>query len=100
MGRVHCRHQQFIRRETPLFIGNAVDTIKHGVDSGSLQYSKLIRDAGLIVGFSIVAGFMTFLTRQTIIVVSRKIEYDLRTTFLHTSKNFLSIIFRIRPPAI
>jgi len=76
---------------TPLFIGNAVDTIKHGVESGALQYSKLVRDAGLIVGFALVAGFMTFLTRQTIIVVSRKIEYDLRNDFLaHIQKLSLS----------
>lgn len=76
---------------TPLFIGNAVDTIKHGIDSGVLHYSKLLRDAGLIVGFAFVAGYMTFLTRQTIIVVSRKIEYDLRNDFLaHIQKLPLS----------
>ena len=66
----------------PLFIGNAVDTIKHGLETGELHHGRLLLDAGLIVGFSIVAGFMTFLTRQTIIVVSRKIEYDLRNDFL------------------
>ena len=76
---------------TPLFIGNAVDTIKHGIEAGVIQYSKLLRDAGLIVGFALVAGFMTFLTRQTIIVVSRKIEYDLRNDFLaHIQKLPLS----------
>ena len=76
---------------TPLFIGNAVDTIKHGIEAGVIQYSKLLRDAGLIVGFALVAGFMTFLTRQTIIVVPRKIKYDLRNDFLaHIQKLPLS----------
>ncbi|HTR82148.1 MAG TPA: ABC transporter ATP-binding protein [Bacteroidota bacterium] len=76
---------------TPLFIGNAVDTIKHGLVTGALAYGRLVTDAGLIVGFAIVAGFMTFLTRQTIIVVSRKIEFDLRNDFLsHIQKLPLS----------
>jgi len=66
----------------PLIIGNAVDTIKGGLETGKLRSGLLAEDAALIVGFSIVAGFMTFLTRQTIIVVSRKIEYDLRNDFL------------------
>ncbi len=35
-----------------------------------------------MVGFSLIAGFFTFLTRQTIIVVSRHVEYDLRNDFL------------------
>lgn len=75
----------------PLFIGNAVDLIKHGLESGVLQTGDLLMYAGLIVGFSLVAGFMTFLTRQTIIVVSRKIEYDLRNDFLsHIQKLSLS----------
>ena len=75
----------------PLFIGNAIDTIKHGLESGAVHYSDLLMDAGLIVGFSLVAGYMTFLTRQTIIVVSRKIEYDLRNDFLsHIQKLPLS----------
>ena len=75
----------------PLFIGNAIDLIKHGLESGVLQTGDLLMYAGLIVGFSVVAGFMTFLTRQTIIVVSRKIEYDLRNDFLsHIQKLSLS----------
>ncbi len=85
---------------TPLFIGNAVDTIKHGVESGVLQYSKLLRDAGLIVGFALVAGFMTFLTRQTIIVVSRKIGMTCATIFSLTYKSCRSAISRTRRPAI
>jgi ATP-binding cassette subfamily B protein len=36
----------------------------------------------MIVGLSLVAGTFTFLTRQTIIVVSRHVEYDMRNDFL------------------
>lgn len=67
---------------TPWFIGMAIDELKRGIERHSLQYSDLFWYAGLIVGFSAVAGAMLFLTRQTIIVVSRKIEYDLRNDFL------------------
>jgi ATP-binding cassette subfamily B multidrug efflux pump len=66
----------------PLFIGYAVDKIKAGIETHRIDASGLAMYAGLIVGFTLVAGFFTFLTRQTIIVVSRHIEYDLRNDFL------------------
>ena len=67
---------------TPYFIGKAVDTLKRGLDTHSLSHSDLLLYALLIVAFSLAAGVMTYLTRQTIIVVSRLIEYDLRNDFL------------------
>ncbi|MGE5314400.1 MAG: ABC transporter ATP-binding protein [Acidobacteriota bacterium] len=67
---------------TPFFIGRAIDTLKAGLDAHTLRYSDLLLYAGAIVGFSLVAGMMTYLTRQTIIVVSRLIEFDLRNDFL------------------
>ncbi|MFN0159373.1 MAG: ABC transporter ATP-binding protein [Bacteroidota bacterium] len=75
----------------PHFIGRAIDSLKAGIESGQLNESGLLYYALAIVGFSIVAGTFTFLTRQTIIVVSRKIEYDLRNDFLaHIQKLPLS----------
>ncbi len=67
---------------TPWYIGEAVDELKRGLESRSLAHTDLLYYALLIVGFYIVAGVMLFFTRQTIIVVSRKIEYDLRNDFL------------------
>ncbi len=76
---------------TPWFIGKAVDELKRGLESGSLQHTDLLWYAALVVGFAVIAGVMLFLTRQTIIVVSRKIEYDLRNDFLaHIQKLPLS----------
>jgi ATP-binding cassette subfamily B protein len=76
---------------TPWFIGEAVDELKRGLESRSLQQTDLLWYAGLVIGFSIVAGIMLFFTRQTIIVVSRKIEFDLRNDFLsHIQKLPLS----------
>ncbi len=66
----------------PLFLGYAVDKIKAGIETQQIDVTGLITYAGLIVGFIFVAGIFTFLTRQTIIVVSRHIEYDLRNDFL------------------
>jgi len=66
----------------PLVVGKAIDSFKEGLESGSMDTGGLLSYAAMIVGFSLVAGFFTFLTRQTIIVVSRHVEYDLRNDFL------------------
>ena len=75
----------------PRIIGGAVDALKTGLESHQLDAAMLAGYAGLVVGFSLAAGFFTFLTRQTIIVVSRHTEYDLRNDFLrHIQKLPLS----------
>lgn len=66
----------------PLFIGRAVDSLKEGLERGFLAGSDLLVYALLIVAFSLIAGMFTFLTRQTIIVVSRRVEFDLRNNLL------------------
>ena len=66
----------------PMFLGKAIDVLKTGIDSHSVVSADLLRWAVIIVAFSIVAGVFTFLTRQTIIVVSRHIEFDLRNDLL------------------
>ncbi|MBP1653555.1 MAG: ABC-type multidrug transport system component [Bacteroidetes bacterium] len=66
----------------PLVIGRAIDTLKTGLETRSLAAGDLLLYALLVVGLSLVAGVFTFLTRQTIIVMSRKIEFDLRNDFL------------------
>jgi ATP-binding cassette subfamily B protein len=61
----------------PLVISKAIDEIRNNIAFGILwQY------AALTVLFALVSGFFLFLTRQTIIVVSREIENDLRNDFL------------------
>ncbi len=66
----------------PLFLGYAVDELKRGIEQHIFVSTDLLKWAGLIVGFSLVAGIFTFLTRQTIIVVSRHIEFDMRNDLL------------------
>ena len=75
----------------PLLLGRAVDALKAGLEAHRLGGTDLLLYAGLVVVFSLVAGFFTFLTRQTIIVVSRHVEFDLRNAFLgHIQKLPLS----------
>lgn len=60
----------------PLLLKDAINSLQNNIDSGLLlQYGLMI------VGASLFAGVFRFLIRQTIIVVSREIEYDLRGDF-------------------
>jgi ATP-binding cassette subfamily B multidrug efflux pump len=75
----------------PLFIGKAVDSLKAELTAGHAIVTHLLFYALLVVGASLVAGIFMFLTRQTIIVVSRHVEFDLRNDFLsHLQKLSLS----------
>jgi ATP-binding cassette subfamily B protein len=66
----------------PYLIGKAIDDLKLKLVAGTSGTADFLVWALLIVGFSLVAGFFTFLTRQTIIVTSRHIEFDLRNNLL------------------
>ncbi len=66
----------------PYILGKAIDELKLTLATGRAQAMDFLSWAGLIVAFAMVAGFFTFLTRQTIIVVSRHIEFDLRNDLL------------------
>jgi ATP-binding cassette subfamily B protein len=66
----------------PLFVGRAIDALKAGLQTGVLDKGGVLTYALLVVGFSLIAGIFTFLTRQTIIVVSRHVEFDIRNDFL------------------
>ncbi len=58
------------------FVGKSVDQL---ADSGKLGFNKEILIYVLIyVGSSLATGFFTFMMRQTIIVASRRIEYELK----------------------
>ncbi len=75
----------------PKLVGNAIDKLKIGIDTKQIDSTGLLIYAGFVVGLSLAAGFLTFLTRQTIIVVSRHVEFDLRNNFLsHIQKLSLS----------
>ena len=60
----------------PLLLKDSINQLQTNTTS-----SVLLKYAGLIVGTSLIAGIFRYLIRQTIIVVSREIEYDLRGDF-------------------
>lgn len=58
------------------FVGKSVDEL---TKSGNLGFNqKVLIYVGIIVGCSLLTGFFTFMMRQTIIVASRRIEYELK----------------------
>lgn len=81
----------------PMFLGKAVDELKYGIETHNYVTGDLLMWAGLIVGFALIAGIFTFLTRQTIIVVSRHIEYDLRNDFLSHLQKLSYSYFQNKP---
>jgi len=65
----------------PVKIGDSIDAIRRHLD-GAITYevlkSELWMNILLLLGAALLSGFFTFLMRQTIIVVSRYIEFDLK----------------------
>lgn len=58
------------------FVGKSVDAISQ---TEKLGFNKeVLMYVGIIVGSSLLTGFFTFMMRQTIIVASRRIEYELK----------------------
>lgn len=55
--------------------------------SKSFIQQELITDILLIIGTTIIAGFLTFLMRQTLIVMSRHIEFDLKNEVFRQYEN-------------
>jgi ATP-binding cassette, subfamily B, multidrug efflux pump len=61
---------------TPLVLRSAIDSLKQNVTSGDL-----VKYAIMIVGFTLLSGAFRYIMRQTLIVASRRIEYDFRNDF-------------------
>lgn len=66
---------------TPELIGKSFKAIdeysKNGLTKAAIQ-QELVTNILLIVGTTLIAGFLTFLMRQTLIVMSRHVEFDLK----------------------
>ena len=64
------------------YLGETVDLIKEVLSDEKVERERLLKtlalNGGLIVGASITAGVFRFFMRQTIIVTSREIEYELK----------------------
>ncbi len=67
---------------TPRFVGDSLTLIENYISNNSAGISNLREilfiNISIIIGASILSGFFTFLMRQTIINVSRYIEFDIK----------------------
>lgn len=81
---------------TPQLVGDSINIIEQYINgeitSESVVRNELLMDIGLILGATLIAAFLTFLMRQTFIVVSRHIEYDLKNEVYRQYQN-LSLNF-------
>jgi len=67
------------------FVGKSVDEIS---SNGALGFNRqVLIYVGIIVGSSLATGFFTFMMRQTIIVASRRIEYELKNKIYQHYQN-------------
>lgn len=66
----------------PLIIKDSLNDLQKGIAE-----AKLVEYALLIVGSTLISGVFRFMIRQTIIVISRKIEYDVRQDFWEHIQN-------------
>ena len=64
----------------PVFVGESMNFLsgKNRLSEGESLFWIVLGLAGLIILFNIIKGFFLFLTRQTLIVMSRYIEFDLK----------------------
>src|SRR5699024_8740195 len=80
----------------PRFVGNATDLITQYIQgdiAGKSTFNdQLLHNILLIFGAALIAAFFTFLMRQTFIMVSRSIEYDLKNEVYEQYQN-LSLNF-------
>ena len=73
---------------TPEYIGNSINTIQDFAKSNpEFARKELLNNILIILATTIIAGLLTFLMRQTLIVMSRHIEFDLKNeVFKHYEK--------------
>jgi ATP-binding cassette subfamily B protein len=76
---------------TPELIGNSIKVIEDYIKSSQkdvafLKY-ELLKNILYILATTIIAGFFTFLMRQTLIVMSRYVEFDLKNEIFNHYQN-------------
>jgi ATP-binding cassette subfamily B protein len=78
------------------FVRKAFDTVLLSVEKGTQSSVKIrytiLKYGGLIVSFAVLKGVFMFFMRQTVIVMSRKIEFDLKNEIYQQYQN-LSMSF-------
>jgi ATP-binding cassette subfamily B multidrug efflux pump len=73
LGGVSTIFYNVVKVLIPLVIGHAIDDMHSGITE-----QKVLNHALRLVGLAVLSGLFLYLTRQVVIGVSRKIEFDLR----------------------
>lgn len=69
---------QFFTLYTPKLVGDSIKALESSkLDPESVR-SLLLENIIMVIVTTLIAGFLTFLMRQTLIVMSRHIEFDLK----------------------
>ncbi|MBV1923790.1 MAG: ABC transporter ATP-binding protein/permease [Flavobacteriaceae bacterium] len=75
----------------PQFIGDTINVVERYINKDitdlAIVKSDLLTNIMLIIGTTLLAAFFTFLMRQTFIVVSRYIEFDLKNEIFQQYEN-------------
>ena len=74
---------------TPQIVRRAIDYLKEDI-----QVKQLLIYAGGIIAVTLVLGVFRYLTRRTVIVVSRLIEYDMRNDLFAKLQSFSNIFYQ------
>jgi len=76
---------------TPKLISKSFKAIEDFAKQGSVDTAfiqkELVHNILLIIATTIIAGFLTFLMRQTLIVMSRHVEFDLKNEVFRQYEN-------------
>tara|TARA_R110002072_G_scaffold192412_2_gene349404 strand:+ start:4381 stop:6129 length:1749 start_codon:yes stop_codon:yes gene_type:complete len=80
LGAIFIIGSNWFRVEMPNYFGKIVDELKswNSVDSGESLLIYALRAGGYFMLLSLLSAVFLFMTRQTIIIMSRLIEYDLK----------------------
>ena len=83
---------------TPKLISKSFESIerysKSNVIDTLLIRNELLHNVIIVIITTIIAGFLTFLMRQTLIVMSRLIEYDLKNEVFQQYENLSQIFYK------
>lgn len=80
LGIIFIFCSNWFKVQMPEFFGNIVNELQDNILSGSQEDILIfaLKSGGYYMLLSLASGFFLFLTRQTIIIMSRFIEYDLK----------------------
>lgn len=81
LGILFITVQNYFGAKIPVYIGESFDLLigkTEGINNSKELFYQAIGLAFLVIIYNLIAGFFLFLTRQTIIIMSRLIEFDLK----------------------